>query len=308
MREWQTVTVAFALSSRLTSGRPDQDRAADDHRLRPAGSDPGAGRAAPSPPAACRGRGPGAPGRAARRCRRSARRRPWPGRSRRSPRPGRCWSGSGSWTRIPSTSSSALSSATRSSSSSCEVEASEPVVDRAHPDLLGVLRACCARRRARRGRRRPAPWPARSAACRARPRAARPRATRSRTSAATALPSITVAAISCAFLQRRVVGHQLALGRRRWRSGRRSRRPARPRSPRPRRRWRGRRRRRPRTRAARVGCGGSGPGADPPSAQPVSACSVGVLARARPAPRGSRRGSARGSWCRGRRAGRRLRA
>ena len=72
--------------------------------------------------------------------------------------------------------------------------------------------ACCARRSPRPGRRRPAPSPGRARG-RPRRRTRRPRPrTRSRTSAATALPSMIRARHRLSLPDRRVVGHQLALG------------------------------------------------------------------------------------------------
>ena len=59
--------------------------------------------------------------------------------------------GSGSWTRMPSTSASASSSARAPSSSASASPRREPVVDRAHADLLAARCACCGRRSAEAG-------------------------------------------------------------------------------------------------------------------------------------------------------------
>ena len=79
------------------------------------------------------------------------------------------------------------------------------------PDLLAGLALHRARRSPRPGRRRPAPSPAPAAADSADTPRLR-RATRSRTAAATALPSMIRAATALPPPDRRVVGHQLALG------------------------------------------------------------------------------------------------
>ena len=61
MRVWQTVTVALAPSSSAEQRPADEDRAADDHRLLALRVDPRRWRAAPSPPGACTGTRPGSP-------------------------------------------------------------------------------------------------------------------------------------------------------------------------------------------------------------------------------------------------------
>ena len=126
VREWQTVTVALAFRSRLASGLPTRIERPTTTASAPSGSTP-AWRSSSITPCGVHGTRPG---------------RPWASRPAlaggqpvdvlgrvdraRSPRPGRSGPGSGSWTRIPSTSSSAFSSPTSASSSSWEVEASSP--------------------------------------------------------------------------------------------------------------------------------------------------------------------------------------
>ena len=167
-----------------------------------------------------------APGRAVRRCRRSARRRPWPGRSRdhrvlvdagRAAAAGRGSRRRRRRVRARSTSSS---------SSSCGDVGGQPWWIERIPTSSRALALVARRRRAEAGSSptstvaRPGTRP------RARPRTrATSAATRSRTSAATALPSITRRSSRGHRPQahlptmRRVVGHQLALGAPRRRSG-----------------------------------------------------------------------------------------
>ena len=159
VREWQTVTVAFAFKQQAGQRPADQDRAADYDRLGAGGLDPGVRQELHHPLGRARNESRTALGQQAGAARGQA--VDVLGRidRARSPRPGRSRSGSGSWTRIPSTSSSRAQLLD-------QVERARPgrrrglefVMDRAHPDLLGAAGACCERRLARQGRRRRAPW------------------------------------------------------------------------------------------------------------------------------------------------------
>ena len=104
----------------------------------------------------------GRPGRAGRRSPGGSRRRPCRDRSRRSP----CrvdLGGSGSWTRMPSTASSALRRSIRASSSASRVSAGSVCSKLSMPASASPC-PWSGRRPARRDRRRPAPPPARARA------------------------------------------------------------------------------------------------------------------------------------------------
>ena len=324
MREWQTVTVAFSPSSSEASGRPTRIERPTITASAPSSSAP-AWRSSSITPCGVHGTSARAP----------LGEQPGAGRGQpvdvlgrvdraRSPRPGRCCSGSGSWTRMPSTSSSALSSSTSSSSSSVGVAGAELVVDRAHPDLLGLAALAARRRSGRRGRRRPAP---------SRARARRPSCSAANSRDAggdplrdlggdrLAIDAPRPPSLSAYPLRAARSRPSACARRRRRRSGRRSPSPARPRSRRPRRSSRGRRRRRPSTARRRRGLlavrgreaiaralpePGRAPRASPPPlAQPVGGrrhVALDQLARE------ARRGSARAGSSSPRRAGVRRRA
>ena len=174
MREWQTVTVAFAFSSRPASGRPTRIERPTITASAPSTSIP---RPASSSitPAACRGRGPGGPGRAGRRWSAVRPSTSLAGVDRGDDRvlvDRVRAAGAGPGSRRPRRRRSAR--ATSASRSSCEVSAPELVVDRAHARLLARLALVAHVDLRRRGRRRRARSPG-PAGGRARRRAPRPR-------------------------------------------------------------------------------------------------------------------------------------
>ena len=153
------------------------------------------GAAAPSPRRACTGAGPGGPWPAGRRRSASGRRRPCAGSMISVSAPPSTCGGVGSWSRMPDTRGSSLSSRS-SASTSCVarvVRAAGGRSPRCRP--RPTPSACRPRRPRRRGRRRPARSPGRAARGRPRPTPRPPRATSARTCCAIALPSMSPAAI-----------------------------------------------------------------------------------------------------------------
>ena len=120
--------------------------------------------------AACTAAGPGGPWPAGRRRSASARRRPWPGRSPRSAPPPSICGGVGSWSRMPETRGSSLSSCSSALDLACGVSAGSRWSKPRDADLGASPSACRRRRRPTRGRRRPARSPARAARGPPRPR------------------------------------------------------------------------------------------------------------------------------------------
>ena len=154
VREWQIVTVAFACRSSSATGLPTMSLRPITTAFAPCELDVGTRRGARRTPSGVPGTCAGVP----------ARSRPalkgWKpstsltGSTARMTRPSSIWPGSGSWTRIPSTASSAFSSATSSSSSSSVVSAGQAEVARLDPDLARRPCASSGCRRPRPGRRR----------------------------------------------------------------------------------------------------------------------------------------------------------
>ena len=109
VREWQTVTVASAAVSSTAIGLPTMFDRPSTTALRAATAGRRPPPAASSPRTACRRRSAARPAAGGRGCRGGSRRRPWPGRWPAAPCGCRSACGSGSCTRMPSTSRLAFS-------------------------------------------------------------------------------------------------------------------------------------------------------------------------------------------------------
>ena len=234
MREWQTVTVAFAASSSRATGTPTSFERPTTTASAPSSSTPSWREQLDHPGGGAGHQPRGAVGEQAGVERASGRRRPWPGRSPRRPRRGRSGRAAAAGRGCRRRRRPRRARATSASSSSSLVVGRQPVVDRAHPDLLAGLvlvadvdlrGGVLADDHRRQGRRPPGLRRVGGDLARDPLPAPRP---------PTALPSIDPGAtesLRCGspLPDRRVVGHQLALRSRRRRSGRRRPLPARPR-------------------------------------------------------------------------------